>query len=123
MGEIVAEDLTKVLIGSDFGPQIIVVLIGGDLAVNEIAHTGKCNQEEEFLHALTIQPRVGPSLGVGPDGLEPSTSSLSGKRSNQAELWARNSRQSLQVFAEDHFNSPSDPDCEVIQDCEHSSKG
>ncbi len=28
---------------------------------------------------------------VGPDGLEPSTSSLSGKRSNQAELWARNS--------------------------------
>ncbi len=32
---------------------------------------------------------------VGPDGLEPSTSSLSGKRSNQAELWARISRLSL----------------------------
>ena len=29
---------------------------------------------------------------VGPDGLEPSTSSLSGKRSNQAELWARIAR-------------------------------
>jgi hypothetical protein len=27
---------------------------------------------------------------VGPGGLEPPTSSLSGKRSNQAELWARN---------------------------------
>ena len=34
-----------------------------------------------------------PTWGVtvGPAGLEPATSSLSGKRSNRAELWARNS--------------------------------
>jgi hypothetical protein len=32
---------------------------------------------------------------VGPGGLEPPTSSLSGKRSNQAELWARKKDLSL----------------------------
>ena len=58
---------------SDLGPQVLLGAVGHDLAVDDVADAGEQHDEQELLH-------------VGLGGLEPPTSSLSGKRSNQAEL-------------------------------------
>ena len=64
------------------GPQVLLRLLRGHLSVHDVADTGQGSEQQQFLH-------------VGLGGLEPPTSSLSGKRSNQAELWARSKDRSL----------------------------
>ena len=46
------------------------------------------NPRTSSFPAQPFWPAAGTGIGVGPRGLEPRTSSLSGKRSNRAELWA-----------------------------------
>src|SRR5438132_8591777 len=76
-----------------------VVQIGAPAALNELDHRGDDRPDERELQEFAEEPAlllgvlcVGhglPPSGVGLDGLEPSTSSLSGMRSNRAELQAR----------------------------------
>ncbi len=72
------------------GPQLLLGPLVADLLLDRDP-AGDGGREDEQL----LEQRVSSGWNevvVGPGGLEPPTSSLSGKRSNRAELWARQHR-------------------------------
>jgi hypothetical protein len=66
----------------DLGPQVPALCILVELAPQDVARTSREQQDEQLLHDSSWWDRS-RSGGVGLGGLEPPTSSLSGKRSNR----------------------------------------
>ena len=92
--------LAQVGLAGGLGPEILLGLAGRELAVDDVADAGEDDDEQQLLHGPEAYPGAragvqpvtdGSDIVVGLGGLEPPTSSLSGKRSNQTELQARTS--------------------------------
>ncbi len=51
--------LAQVLIGPNFRPEIVVILICSDLSVHEVTNTGQEDNKNKFLHSAKIHVYIG----------------------------------------------------------------